>query len=98
LRALSDKLQGDIHQTDHLQHLPRCWTTFRLFWFPQVRLEWCVSSSCICTQSNTFIGNSTFAAITAIVTANLVLAAYIITSIREGLSTQTVPEETKKDK
>lgn len=49
------------------------------------------------------IGNSTFAAITAIVAANLVLVAYIITAILEDRTnatsgSQIVEKETKKDK
>jgi len=49
------------------------------------------------------IGNSTFAAITAIVAANFVLVAYIITAIREDRASatsgsQTVEKETRKDK
>jgi hypothetical protein len=49
------------------------------------------------------IGNSTFAAITAIVAANLVLVAYIITAVREDRTnatsgSQTVEKETKKDR
>ena len=51
----------------------------------------------------TFIGNSTFAAITAIVAANLVLVAYIITAVLEDRTnatsaSQTVEKETKKDR
>ena len=51
----------------------------------------------------TFIGNSTFAAITAIVAANLVLVAYIITAVLEDRTnatsaSQTVENETKKDR
>ena len=51
----------------------------------------------------TCIGNSTFAAITAIVAANLVLVAYIITAVLEDRTnatsgSQTVEKETKKDR
>jgi len=48
-------------------------------------------------------GNSTFAAITAIAAANLVLVAYIITAVLEDRSStssenQTLEKETRKDK
>lgn len=51
----------------------------------------------------TSIGNSTFAAITAIVAANLILVAYIITAVLEDRTnatsgSQTVEKETKKDR
>jgi hypothetical protein len=51
----------------------------------------------------TCVGNSTFAAITAIVAANVVLVAYIITAVLEDRTnatseSQTVEKETKKDK
>jgi hypothetical protein len=45
-------------------------------------------------------GNSTFAAITAIVAANLVLVAYIITSLRDDQAEREAgkPTESRKDR
>jgi len=45
-------------------------------------------------------GNSTFAAITAIVAANLVLVAYIITSLRDDQAEREAgkPAESRKDR
>ena len=45
-------------------------------------------------------GNSTFAAITAIVAANLVLVAYIITSLRDDQAERETgkPAESRKDR
>jgi len=45
-------------------------------------------------------GNSTFAAITAVVTANIVLVAYIITSLRDDRAEREAgkPLESRKDR
>ncbi|KAI0269175.1 hypothetical protein BC834DRAFT_967825 [Gloeopeniophorella convolvens] len=45
-------------------------------------------------------GNSTFAAITAIVAANVVLVAYIISSVRDDKAEReaTKPSESRKDR
>ena len=47
-----------------------------------------------------FIGNSTFAAITAVVAANVVLVAYIISSVRDDQVEREVakPLESRKDR
>jgi uncharacterized membrane protein YjgN (DUF898 family) len=47
-----------------------------------------------------FIGNSTFAAITAVVAANVVLVAYIISSVRDDQVERkaTKPLESRKDR
>jgi hypothetical protein len=47
-----------------------------------------------------FIGNSTFAAITAIVAANVVLVAYIISSVRDDQVGREAakPLESRKDR
>ena len=46
------------------------------------------------------LGNSTFAAITAIVAANIVLVAYIISSLRDDQAEREVgkPAESRKDR
>lgn len=48
----------------------------------------------------TFIGNSTFAAITAVVAANVVLVAYIISSVRDDQRERKAakPLESRKDR
>jgi len=45
-------------------------------------------------------GNATYAAITAVIAANLVLVAYIITSLLEDSqpTLQSRPDETKKER
>ena len=47
-----------------------------------------------------FIGNSTFAAITAVVAANVVLVAYIVSSVRDDQVERkaTKPLESRKDR
>jgi vacuolar ATPase assembly integral membrane protein VMA21 len=47
-----------------------------------------------------FIGNSTFAAITAVVAANVVLVAYIISSVRDDKVEREAakPLESRKDR
>ena len=47
-----------------------------------------------------FIGDSTFAAITAVVAANIVLVAYIISSLREDRAEREAakPSESRKDR
>jgi len=69
-----------------------------------IRLEWYgITILGEAQMLTTCIGNSTFAAITAIVAANLVLVAYIITAVLEDRTSatsegQTVEKETKKDR
>ncbi|TFK43648.1 hypothetical protein BDQ12DRAFT_731638 [Crucibulum laeve] len=52
------------------------------------------------SQKYLWNGNATFAAITAVVSANIVLVAYIVTSLLEDKQTAApkTPSETKKDK
>lgn len=63
-------------------------------------MEWYVIESCIPLKvvlgsGNSHIGNSNYAAITAIFAANAILVAYIITSLWEDRSSMQAAEQKK---
>jgi hypothetical protein len=67
-------------------------------------MEWCVFRStihpCGFVLTSCFPGNSTFAAITAVVAANVVLVAYIVSSLRDDQAERKAakPSESRKDR
>ena len=68
-------------------------------------MEWCAfayhpSLRYFLSQPFCLLGDSTFAAITAVVAANVILVAYIISSLREDQTEReaTKPSESRKDR
>lgn len=67
-------------------------------------MEWCVladlKSALVALLTSCILGNSTFAAITAVVAANVVLVAYIVSSLRDDQAEREAakPLESRKDR
>ncbi len=68
-------------------------------------MEWCVLARIIHPHGSLLTsfastGNSTFAAITAVVAANIVLVTYIISSLRDDQAEREAmkPSESRKDR
>ena len=100
---MTETYQGSAPQARHFQPVSWYRSNYILFRIGEILMGWyvhfCIIFNCL-VDIFCCSGNSTYAAITAIVAANLVLVAYIITSLRDDQAEREAgkPAESRKDR